>query len=221
MGVPQKYQAEFNEHGFYHVYNRTNNKEPLFLSDSDRNLFLSRFEFYTANFIDNFAWNLLTNHFHFYIRIKSHDEIHNYLKKLPQKKICRTEKRFLKQKVGIHQLIDNAFKRLFISYTIRFNKKYERKGNLFHRPFKRVVTLRESQFIQTIIYINANAVKHNLVKNISEHIWSSYHNIISEKKSNKITAEILEEFGGLNEFIRLHEEIEKYCFECETAPDDD
>ncbi len=221
MGVPKKYKAEFNEHGFYHVYNRTNNKEPLFISDSDNNLFLSRLEFYTSPFLDNFAWNLLTNHFHFYTRIKSYDEIYSYLKKLPQKKLCRTEKRFLKQKSTIHQLIDNAFKRLFISYTIRFNKKYERKGNLFHRPFKHVATLRESQFIQTIIYINANAVKHKLVKNISEHIWSSYYHIISKKNFNKITVEILEEFGGLNEFMRLHGEIEKYYFECDTAPDDD
>ena len=40
MGVPSKYKAEFNEHGYYHVYNRTNNKELLFKTDDNRLYFL-------------------------------------------------------------------------------------------------------------------------------------------------------------------------------------
>ena len=40
MPIPLKYLAEFNENGIYHVYNRTNNREKLFLNDENRQFFL-------------------------------------------------------------------------------------------------------------------------------------------------------------------------------------
>ena len=221
MGIPKKYKAPFIENQLYHVYNRTNNKELLFINDDDRIIFLKKFEQYTAPFLDYFAWNLLENHFHFYTGVKSFEEIKDYLDSVDTKKMCLTEKRFLNLETTIHCLIDNIFKRFFISYTIYFNEKYSRKGNLFHRPFKHVVTDKESQFTQTIIYINANAVKHRLVNDINEHKWSSYHNIISDKPTILLKQKILDWFGGRHQFIQLHNEQIKYCYNCKTAIDDD
>ena len=39
MPIPEKYLADFDENGIYHVYNRTNNMERLFLSDENRHFF--------------------------------------------------------------------------------------------------------------------------------------------------------------------------------------
>ena len=36
MPIPNKYLADFEEDSIYHIYNRTNNKEKLFLSDDNR-----------------------------------------------------------------------------------------------------------------------------------------------------------------------------------------
>lgn len=35
MPIPDKYLANFEENSIYHVYNRTNNKEKLFLSEEN------------------------------------------------------------------------------------------------------------------------------------------------------------------------------------------
>ena len=221
MGIPKKYKAKFVENDWYHVYNRTNNKELLFINDADRILFLGRFNFYTAPFLDIASWNLQLNHFHFYVRIKSFEEINNYLSTRHSDQLCITEKKFLSQEATIHKLIDNVFKRFFISYTTRFNKAHNRKGNLFHRPFKHVLTDKESQFSQTVIYINANAVKHKLVKEISDYPWSSYHDIISENPTSLLRREVLDWFGGKSQFIKLLKEQSKYYYSCDTSIDDD
>ncbi|MEO8769084.1 MAG: hypothetical protein ABI402_03335 [Ferruginibacter sp.] len=221
MSVPTKYKAPFVENELYHVYNRTNNKELLFINDADRYLFLWRFNFYTAPFLEPFTWNLQLNHFHFYVRIKSFEEINDYLNTRHSEQLCITERKFLSQEATIHDLIDNVFKRFFISYSIRFNKFHNRKGNLFHRPFKHVLTDKESQFSQTVIYINANAVKHKLVKEISEYKWSSYHELISENPTTLLRKELLEWFGGRAAFIKIHNDQSNYYYSCDAAIDDD
>jgi REP element-mobilizing transposase RayT len=206
MGIPKKYKAPFEENELYHVYNRTNNKEPLFIEDADRHLFLNRFFLYTTPFLETFSWNLLQNHFHLYVRVKPADEIINYLSTKHKKDLCSTEIKFLNHETTLHKLIDNTFKRLFISYATCFNTTYGRKGNLFHRPFKHVVTEHGDQFSKTIIYINANAIKHKLVMSIEDHKWSSYHTIISEKPTTLLKKEILDWFGGKAKFMELHKD---------------
>ncbi|MEO7523410.1 MAG: hypothetical protein ABIT58_04910 [Ferruginibacter sp.] len=221
MGIPKKYKADFVENEIYHVYNKTNNKELLFINDADRILFLKKFDRYTSAFLEPFSWNLLLNHFHTYVRVKSFENITNFLKGVPTENLCLTERKFLKGEVTIHKLIDNVFKRLFISYTICFNKCHKRKGNLFHRPFKHVLTEKESQFSQTIIYINANAVKHGLVTRIEDYKWSSYFNLISDDHENLLKQEVLDWFGGKKQFIKMLKEKTEYYHSCESSMEDD
>lgn len=221
MGIPKKYKAPFVENELYHVYNKTNNHELLFIDDADRFLFLRRYDFYTSPFVQTLSWNLELNHFHFYVRVKSVEEIVNYLSSIESKDLCNTEKKFLKQEATIHDLIDNVFKRLFISYTARFNHIHKRKGNLFHRPFKHVLTDKDSQFTQTVIYINANAVKHKLVEEIEDYKWSSYHSIISDNPTTLLREELFDWFGGRAEFIKSHKEQSQYYYSCDASIDDD
>jgi putative transposase len=220
MSIPAIYKAPFVENDLYHVYNRTNNKELLFINDTDRILFLQKFDLYISPFADTFTFNLLPNHFHFYIRIKNYNAIYNYLKKKNTKELCTTERRFLKEKATVHDLVDNSFRRFFISYTTNFNNAHYRKGNLFNRPFKHVLTDKESQFSQTIIYINANAIKHKLVKKLEDHKWSSYLHTISDAKTNILRKELFEWFGGISQFIKVHKEQTQYYYLSEAAIDD-
>jgi putative transposase len=221
MGIPKKYKAPFFENEYYHIYNRSNNKELLFLDEDDRIYFLSQFEYYCSAFVDTISWNLLNNHFHFYIQVKSINVIATYLKSKPSKDLCKTERNFLDQKISEHTLIDNAFKRLFISYTSYFNKTHKRKGNLFHRPFKHVKTVNEIQLINTVLYINSNALKHKIVLKIEDHKWSSYHNIILENQQNPQFQNLLKKFGGRSNFIKMIQEQIDYFLFCEDLPDEE
>ena len=221
MGIANKYKAPFFENEYYHIYNRSNNKELLFLDDDDKIIFLNKFNYYCSAFVDTTSWNLLDNHFHFYIQVKDINSITNFLKSRHVKDLCATELKFLDQKISEHKLIDNAFKRLFISYSSYFNKTHNRKGNLFHRPFKHVMTENEIQFINTILYINANALKHKLVSKIEDHKWSSYHNIVLENLENPQYIDLLKKFGGKSNFIKMiHEQIDSFLL-CEDFPDEE
>ena len=55
---------------FYHIFNRTNNKEPLFRSAADRRFFLLKYKQYLSPYLHTFAYCLLGNHFHLLVQVK-------------------------------------------------------------------------------------------------------------------------------------------------------
>jgi putative transposase len=202
--MKNKYQANFYENGIFHVYNRTNNKEPLFKTDENRLYFLKQYTKYLQPFLDTFCWSLLPNHFHFLIQIKSQQQIKDHLIKLPFEILKPVEKKYLKDAAPIELLIEFEWKRFFISYSMAFNKQHQRSGNLFHRPFKRVEVNKEKHFTQVIVYIHANAFKHKLCKDFTKYQWSSWHTILSNNPTQLCRQEVLEWFGGLQPFIDAH-----------------
>ncbi|WP_235954891.1 transposase [Cyclobacterium salsum] len=68
-----------------------------------------------------------------------------------------------------------AFADFFNSYTKAINKRFNRKGNLFIRGFKKKPILSEQQWQETFLYIHFNPVKHGFVKNHPKWKWSSWH----------------------------------------------
>jgi REP element-mobilizing transposase RayT len=54
---------------FYHVYNRGNNKQPVFFETVNYYYFLKQFEKYLSGFVDVYAYCLMPNHFHFLIKV--------------------------------------------------------------------------------------------------------------------------------------------------------
>lgn len=63
----------------YHVYNRANGNEKLFLSNEKR-YFLEKYTIYISPIADTFCYCLMPNHFHFLIRIKNEEKIKLFLK---------------------------------------------------------------------------------------------------------------------------------------------
>jgi putative transposase len=171
MPINEKYLAVFEEDYTYHIYNRTNNKELLFRSDDNREFFLQQFSNYLNPFIDVFCYCLLPNHFHFMIRVKSATSIKRYLQSLPDKELKGVHRKYLgkemtslaKPSAGqkmsslptVHDLIEFEFRRFFISYSMAFNRVFNRTGNLFSRSFKRVQIEKDNQFTQAIIYLHS------------------------------------------------------------------
>lgn len=234
MPIPEKYIADFEEGEIYHVYNRTNNKEKLFLTDDNRLFFLKRYKEIVAPFADTYCWNLLPNHFHFLIKIKSEQAIIAYLQSKPTEALTTTERKFLSarvanlRKVGnsenlqitFSELIEQTFKRFFQSYALAFNKQHHRQGNLFYKPFKRIKIEKDAQFTMALIYIHANTAKHGLVKDFTSYAWSSWPSIISNQPTLLLRDEVIKWFGSLEVCIKSHKELAASYYNCEVAIED-
>ena len=74
----------FEEEGLYHVYNRANGNEKLFLLDHNYRFFLKKYEEYISPFVDTFCYCLMPNHFHFLIKIKEEKILKAHLQTLPK-----------------------------------------------------------------------------------------------------------------------------------------
>ena len=200
------------------MYNRTNNREKLFISDENRHFFLRKYDEILSLFAETFCWCLLPNHFHLLIRIKSLEAIQTNLLKKSELSLIQTERKFLKNECLLSDLIEQAFKRFFQSYSLSFNKEHKRSGNLFYRPFKRILINKESQFTRAIIYIHANPQKHGLVKNFTFYKWSSWNSILSTNPTKLLREELIDWFGNKEIFIQAH--LEQTAFYEDVAIED-
>ena len=59
---------------FYHIYNRGNNGEDLFIEARNYPYFLALYAKYVEPVAETFAYCLMKNHFHLLVRIKTVDE---------------------------------------------------------------------------------------------------------------------------------------------------
>lgn len=215
MPIDQKYIVDLTEDNIYHIYNRTNNREPLFLSDDNRQFFLKKYNDYLSPFLETYCWCLLSNHFHFLVKIKSAKQIKNFLEN--KQELNAAEKDYLANEQPSSKILEKAFHRFFTSYSMAFNKQHNRKGNLFHRPFKRIEVIRESHFTQSVVYIHANPLKHKIVADFTQYRWSSWQSIISDAPTRLLRKELVDWFGSKEHFIKAHQDLSEYYYESDIA----
>lgn len=68
----------------------------------------------------------------------------------------------------------SVIKSIGISYAIHYNKKYQRKGQLFQDRFKSEPVNDMAYFITLIRYIHQNPIAADLVRQAKDYTWSSY-----------------------------------------------
>ncbi len=207
MSVPTRVVCAPHSGEHYHIYNRTNNREPLFRNDENRGFFLRLYHDRLRYLADTLSWNLLPNHFHFVIRVKPEASVRGQLLAQPPASLTSVELAFVLGEKTISELVVDAFKRLFQSYAQSFNKVFQRKGNLFYRPFKRVHLTPGLQLAKAIVYVNANAQRHGLVGDFSEWKWTSWHELLGSGLTLLDREAVLRCFGGREEMIRVHREM--------------
>jgi REP element-mobilizing transposase RayT len=169
---------------YYHVYNRGNNSENIFIEEKNYNYFLEKLKKYILPIADVYAYCLLKNHFHIVLRIK--DKID-----LPEK---------FKEKIHL------PFSNLFNSYSKSINKAYDRTGSLFQEHLQRNRIESEKYLKQLIMYVHLNPVKHKFSKDSQSYRHSSYRSYLSDKQSSLDREFILELFNDLENFIFCHDE---------------
>ncbi|MEL7002148.1 MAG: hypothetical protein AAFN93_05350 [Bacteroidota bacterium] len=188
--------TRLNPDTYFHIFNRGINGDKVFFEEKSYSYFLKQYAKYVNPFVDTFAYCLLSNHFHFLIRVRSAEELDTAVKKNLDKPHCWH--------------VSNGFSSWLQSYTRAVNKMYNRTGSLFESPFKRIQVVDDAHFTQLISYIHQNPQKHGLVKDYREYPHSSYHAHLLEYKSSKLRrAEVLEWFGGNGGYIRFHQEQQK------------
>lgn len=175
---------------YYHIYNRGNSKQPLFLDPKDYDHFIKclfvcntkkHFKFrdnIKEKNIDAFdfdrgeplveigAWVLMPNHFHIYLTMNPH--MSDMWEKNP---------------------VTEFMRKLSTAYVKYFNAKYKRTGGLFEGAFKSTFIETDTQAQYLFSYIHLNPLKLidplwkekgskidsiDYTKFLDTYVWSSY-----------------------------------------------
>jgi putative transposase len=161
---------------YYHVYNRGNSGESLFREERNYPYFLKLHGRFIEPVAETYAYCLLSNHFHFLVRIKDH----------PSTPPSR------------------AFASLFGTYAKAFNRAYHRTGSLFEKPFRRRHVDNHRYFAALVAYIHRNPQIHGFVEDFRDWPYSSYRAIRSSKPSRIQRADVLDWFDGPAGFEEAH-----------------
>jgi putative transposase len=201
----------------YHLYNHGNGDDLIFREPKNYHFFLERFRVYISQIAWIYAYCLMPNHFHFLIRIKNEQVLVEYfMEKYPDKvrtvmagRSAMSHKDIADLSGLISELISNQFKNFLISYSKSFNKMYERRGSLFLDNIKRIPVLDDDYFTNLIRYIHFNPVLHGFTNDPFQWKPSSIHEYFSNKRSMLCKVDVIDWFGGLEEFRKFHQTIQK------------
>jgi putative transposase len=177
---------------FYHIYNRGNNRETIFREPENYRFFLQQYIKYIQPVAATHAYCLLPNHFHLLVYIRTKDEQQQWHQS------C--------QLLESWQLLEPrlAFKNLFISYSMSYNRRYDRTGSLFQKPFKRKRIDSDRYLVTLLIYIHQNPQLHGLVDDFRVWPWSSYSAHLSDRPTKIQREEVLDWFGNRADFAKAH-----------------
>lgn len=131
------------------------------------------------------AYCLMPNHFHLLVRVKIIEGI---------------------SEPDTSKLVIKAMRDFMISYAKAINKKYHRSGALFQPKFKRKEIDSDFYFSWLVQYIHMNPVKAALCGEPGDWKYSSYNAVISKRPTKIHVEKIIQWFGNLEEFIRVHKE---------------
>lgn len=190
MAYIEHYYTKFEEAKFYHIYNRSVDRKPLFNNDGNYEFFLKKFDAYLSPVLDTYGYCLLENHFHLLVRISDLTTFKKLSNLDPDK--------------NNHEVVSHQFRKFFQSYAMAFNKQNNRLGTLFQTPFKRALVANEDYLTQMIYYIHANPQEHGLTDDFRNWKWSSFNRILMTKHSKLKKEEVISWFGDVKAYNEFH-----------------
>lgn len=171
---------------FFHIYNRGNNRENIFVQPRNYAYFMDLWWKHTSPIAETWAYCLLRNHFHALVFIRNREE-------LPDQNIKEPSQ---------------YFSNFFNAYARGVNLATGRTGALFERPFKRIPVDSENYLIRLVVYIHQNPQKHKFIEDFSDWDYSSYPYLISNAPTRLQRDRMMDLFGSRDDFIRIHQEIQ-------------
>ena len=137
---------------FYHVINRGNARQKIFLTNRDRGKFLECVEEAVERFsIKIHTYCLMDNHYHFLVET-------------PEPNLSK------------------AMQWINVSYAVYFNLKRQRKGHLFQGRYKSILVEEDEYLKHLSRYIHFNPMRAKKVESLVKYPWSSYPAFIGKTK---------------------------------------
>jgi len=169
----------------------------LFYQLRNYTYFLNKYDYYLSDYVETYAYNLLPNHFHLLIRVRQKIEFVERKEEFPT--------RLDLERLSAGEIVSELFRRFFMSYSKSINIQQNRTGRLFQKNFRRKLVGNMSYFTSLVYYIH-NQLKHHGFSNLddTDYPWSSYQKFLLQRDSKLRKKEVLEWFGGVEEFIKFH-----------------
>ena len=101
--------------------------------------------------------------------------------------------------------IMKKFSNFLNSYAKAYNKMYDRKGSLFMDYLRRIEINPGDQFCDAVFNIHNNPVHHDYTGRIEDWPWSSYKILLSNSSTDLLRKEVMDSFGGKDQFIKYHQ----------------
>jgi len=176
-------KEDFIKGEYFHIYNRSISPFKLFIERDDYLWFLKKFneklELYPASI---FAYCLMPNHFHFFLRQDS------------DKPIFR------------------LFNETFSPYVRHYNFKYKRRGSLFEGALQHINIKEDRYLIYLCQYIHYNPQKAKLVTSLVDWEFSNYLEWVGKRNGKLFNNEILKDYFrnsyNYNDMILEHEKYD-------------
>ncbi len=134
----------FQPEHYYHLYNRGNDRNPIFF---ERENYLHFLRLVRRHLLEQtlhvLAYCLMPNHYHLLVR-------------------CRTNE------------VSGAMQRLAMAYTKAMNRRYNRVGSLFQGQFQAIGVQSDEYLYHLTRYIHLNPVKAGIVSHPQDWEFSSY-----------------------------------------------
>ncbi len=171
---------------FYHIYNRGNNKQPIFFNDSNYLFFLKKIREQLLPVADIVAFCLMPNHFHLLLHTNENSNT-------KRKSFGSKPMQELPYRLGI----------LLSSYSQAINIQNKTSGSLFQQKTKAKILCAEvnggiENYLENcFFYIHHNPLAAGLVKNLNEWIYSSYLDYIGLRSGTLCDRSLFFKHSGL------------------------
>jgi len=201
---------------FYHIYNRGNNRENIFVQERNYAYFMDLWWKHISPIAETWTYCLLRNHFHAVVYIKEQINLTGLTTASTSPNLRMDNDKnptahhgdlsgFNKKK---SKDPSQYFSNFFNAYSRGLNIATQRSGTLFDRPFKRIPIDNENYLMRLIVYIHQNPQKHGFVIDFKDWNYSSYNSIIGNNPTRLQRDKVLQLFGNREDFIRIHQEIQ-------------
>jgi len=153
----------------YHIMNRGNNRQKIFLERKDYETYLELLERCADNFaIVVYAYCLLNTHLHLLIETPRGN-------------------------------VSEFMRSLHLGYVREYKRRHHFRGHLFQERFKSIIVDRDLYLVEVSRYIHLNPLRAGIVKRPEEYEWSSYPYYIESGRDTFLHPELILEYMGESE----------------------
>lgn len=171
--MPYRYDPSYKDQ-YYHVYNRGNNRENIFIEHKNYIYFLNKVKTAFDKKIELVSYCLMPNHYHILV--------------------------FVLEKGAL----EKAMQQVSTGYTRAIKIAYNRTGHLFQGRFKNKLIPNNQYLLHLSRYILRNPLRAGLVDRIEDWKYSSFSETIIKSEPGFVKPQILvDQFSSIKEFKKF------------------